>query len=131
MLNRVSPSFKWHPHVTHGKVQAGPSIEEHQDHVDAVREPFHHLLELVASFDPLLLPRQHARGVDERHAVEHGAIQFGTLETSEEGIPKVTWGWGLKLDSRLQQVGSIWSSHFRDRITNECTANLKYIYNYN
>jgi hypothetical protein len=43
----------------------------------------------------------------------------------------VTWGWGLKLDSRLQQVGSIWSSHFRDRTTNECTENLKYIYNYN
>mmetsp|Transcript_11094 Transcript_11094/g.31924 ORF Transcript_11094/g.31924 Transcript_11094/m.31924 type:complete len:345 (+) Transcript_11094:806-1840(+) len=71
-----------------GDVQFG-HIEQHQDHVDTVGEPLHHGLELVAALDPLLLPGEHARRVDQRDPVQHRARQPSALQAAEKGVAKV------------------------------------------
>lgn len=61
-----------------------PWLKQYQDHIDSVGEPFHDLLEFIATLDALLLSRQDTRGVDKRHAIEHFAIQLGAFKTLEQ-----------------------------------------------
>mmetsp|Transcript_142686 Transcript_142686/g.443773 ORF Transcript_142686/g.443773 Transcript_142686/m.443773 type:complete len:201 (+) Transcript_142686:789-1391(+) len=84
----VAPRRQDHAPELVGDVQLG-HVEEEEDHVHPVREPLHDGLELVPPLQALLLARQHARGVYQRDALEHGAGQPRALEPAEERVPEV------------------------------------------
>mmetsp|Transcript_109137 Transcript_109137/g.338924 ORF Transcript_109137/g.338924 Transcript_109137/m.338924 type:complete len:500 (+) Transcript_109137:187-1686(+) len=71
-----------------GDVHLG-DVEEQEDHVHAVGEPLHDVLELVAALKPLLLTSKDAGRVDEGDALDHRARQLGTFELVEEAVAEV------------------------------------------
>ena len=67
-------------------------VKEEEDAVGALGEPFDNVGEVVGAADSLLLPGEHAGGVDEEELLEDGARAEGDLElwkgTEREGTER-------------------------------------------
>mmetsp|Transcript_4280 Transcript_4280/g.8165 ORF Transcript_4280/g.8165 Transcript_4280/m.8165 type:complete len:294 (-) Transcript_4280:94-975(-) len=64
-------------------------VEEEEDEVGPLRKPLHHVGEVVAPGNPLLLPAQHSRAVDDGDALEQLRGGDASLELVEEGRAEV------------------------------------------
>ena len=68
-----------------GDVERG-DVEQQQDAIASVGEPFENLTELVATIDALLLAGENAGRVDERHSFENIVAQLRANEPIEKSI---------------------------------------------
>ena len=66
------------------------SIEEHDYHVDPVREPLDNAREVVASVDGLFGARQNPGSIQEVESVEDGAVEGRCFESLEEVVSEAS-----------------------------------------
>ena len=75
------------------------SVKQQDDPVRSLREPLQHPGEIVAPVDQLLLPREDARGVQQRDALQSLRVRLGGLEPAEESSAKL-----LQMTERLRRI---------------------------
>ena len=75
------------------------SVKQKNDSVRSLREPLEDPGEIVAPVDQLLLPREDARGVQQRDALQSLRVRLGGLEPAEESSAKL-----LKVTERLRRI---------------------------
>ena len=75
------------------------SVKQEDDSVGSLSEPLQHPGEIVAPVDQLLLPREDARGVQQRDALQSLRVRLGGLEPAEKSSSKL-----LQVTKRLRRI---------------------------